>query len=101
MSPYEWRAELIDDFMRNRQRLVVYRYVGDDVEIVNGDGTLSRYPADESVDSVGIALPRGAWEAIEAVVLPKAKDGEIALLKDALAVERARVDQVLERRVQP
>lgn len=97
-----WRAHVVDDFMRGQKRLVIYRDVGDRTEVNNPNGTwtsheISTVPSDPP----GWVLPRGAWEAIEELVLPKAKEGEIALLKEALQVERQRVDQVLDRRVTP
>lgn len=100
-NTFGWRAHLIVDDYGRTTRLVLVRDVGDGrVEVNMRDGSWLRTDADVVADpSPGYVLPMGAWDAIVELVLPKAKDGEIALLKDALSVERARVDQVLDRSI--
>lgn len=93
-----WKAHVVDDFMHGRKRLILFRDVGDRTEVNNPDGTWTSHEISTvPVDPPGYLLPPGAWEAIEELILPKAKDGEIALLKEALQVERNRTDGVLNR----
>lgn len=94
---YGWKAHLVDDFMHGRKRLIVYRNTSTDTDVLNGDGSMTRHDIGAApIDPPGFVLPHGAWEAIEELVLPKAKEGEIARLLEALDLERRRVDSVLD-----
>lgn len=72
------------------RRLILNR-AGAWIEVAS-DG--SRWPED-----AGIMLPGDSWAAIAALVEPKNEslEGELRATKEALAVERSRVDRVLER----
>jgi hypothetical protein len=68
------------------------------LEYLNRNGVWST--VDEGLplgDDAGIMLPREAVKALIAELAPDATAGEIGVLREALAVERDRVDRVLAR----
>jgi hypothetical protein len=62
---------------------------------------MTRQEAGLASDFPGLLIPQDALDSLGGLLRPEAGGPEVRRLEEALAVERARVDQVLERRVQP
>lgn len=80
----------------NQDTLHLIRRDGNVIHTVLSDGDWAAVP--EGVDlppNAGIPLPRGAWEAIKVLAAPHADAGEVRALKEALEIERQRVDRVI------
>lgn len=102
MSDMEWRAHISDEFDTFTERVVLHRRLGDLVEVVtgfdaNGVPELTRYQPGVAPGDVGIRLPAGALRAIAEAVKPGPSTGELGVLREALELERERVDRALER----
>lgn len=105
MSPYwdgGWQAHTIDDWETGGTRLILFRRVGDETEVIvgfdeHGMATVERTVngATSCRDFQGFLLPRDAVEAIAARVNPGPSKAEVTRLEEALAIERKRVDDVL------
>ena len=85
------------------QRVVFYRRLGDDIEVVigateTGDVVLQRFGQHEAVPvptDIGLIFPLGAVEALAEAVKPGPSSAELKVLNDALDLERNRVDNML------
>lgn len=101
----EWRCHVVDDFARDGHRVTIYRRMGDAIEVVSGfdpDDGLPIFADQEpnvQPEEPPLFFSRGMLEAIAEAVKPGPSRAEFARLEEALRVERARVDQVLDRRV--
>lgn len=96
----EWNARIDDDpeaFTHNRRRLQLWRTVGDYVEAATGNVLLTRFdPATVPETPPGLLLPHAALEAIAVALHPLAPHAvEVKTLREALEIERGRVDRVL------
>jgi hypothetical protein len=99
-----WEVRLIDDWQRDGERLVVFRRLGEDRETLVRFSEESGYPIlrrdPDATNGPDISelplLPYGVAEAIAATVRPGPSEAEVGRLEDALAVERGRVDRVLD-----
>lgn len=85
-------------------RLWLYRLADGRVHYLTPRGATVSAPAEvlaptETEDGwpVWWQLPRGAWEAICALAAPHADAGEVKALREALNLERVRVDATLAR----
>jgi hypothetical protein len=97
VNPRGWQAFHRDEFVSGRSRLFLYRPVGERIDINLEDGTWQTIDADVvEPANAGWVLPRGGWEAIVALIEPDASKGEIQRLEEALTIERARVDRMLD-----
>ena len=66
-------------------------------EVVCNDGTITTVEDGAAPpENAGILLPPGVWAAICEIAVPSHGAAEVKRLEDALAVERARVDRVLD-----
>ena len=96
-----WRAALVEDFLTNGHRIVLARTDAETGTLAyltqdRGAALLERRPAEDlPPDEAAIVLPDGALDAIRALLAPLADAGEVAALRQALDLERARVDRVL------
>ena len=95
----EYRAAIVDDFATMTVRLHVGHWIGDQAHFLMEDGawrTIDRGQA--SPPGAGLVLPEGAVAAIADAFHPRAGHKvEVDRLSEALAVERQRVDRVLDR----
>lgn len=98
---YGWHAHLTDDWAVGGSRLFLVREAGpDDIEVVTGftdDGfaVITRQGRAVRTDFPGLLIPRDALDSLGALLRPDAGGPEVRRLEEALAVERARVDQLL------
>lgn len=103
ITPFEWRAHVTDDFMQYGRRVHLARPAGPGmVDVVTGfreDGTptIDRFSNDVNVDAPGFLLPQDALEALVEKVKPGPASGELGALREALKVERDRIDRLLDR----
>ena len=102
-----WEARIEDDFFRGGHRLILFRRLPNgDVEYTTGEVTpfggmtpTQADPAQHLPRDVGFRLEGGMLNAIAAAAKPGPSEREVALINDALAVERARVDRILDRQI--
>lgn len=103
-SPTDWRAHVASepgDFLLNHVRLVLYRRRVDSVDAIDVDATVWRTIRDGEAapPTVGIPIPTAALAALRDAIdehLGKRYDESlVGELRTSLAVERARVDNVL------
>lgn len=98
----EWRAHIVEDFPLGLGRIQLGRILGDAVEILvgfteTGSPVFARQPPEVVTEVRALpALPMEAIRAIAAAVRPGPSEAEMALVREALKVERARVDRVLD-----
>lgn len=94
-----WQAYISPESSFFTSRLVIGRYVGDRVEIVNGDGTCSALEAAGAETVGGIVLPTDALDAVAEAIKKVRGDtnheAEARVLRDWLDSERGRVDDIL------
>ena len=105
MSAYwggEWKAHTAEDWTVGGTRLVLFRRVGDDTEVIVGFDEFGRAIVERTAaghtstgEFYGLLLPRDAVEAIATRVNPGPSKAEVTRLEEALAIERKRVDDVL------
>jgi hypothetical protein len=93
----EYEAYVRDDFPMRGVRLLIGRPVPSGTEVLFRDGSWKVVGYDEALpDDAGVPMPVGAWEAVRDYVTPGVTVGEVVRLTEALSVERARVDRVLD-----
>lgn len=98
----EWRAHITPAFEMFGDRVVLFRSLGNLIEIIEGfdaDGVpqITRYePTVTPPRPAGILLPAGSLAAIVEAVKPGPSTSELKVLTDALTIERARVDKVID-----
>ena len=101
MTVYGWKAHIEHDWVTQCDRVTIYRRNGDGtIEVMSGwdDRGLPMFNTlrpEEASDSKGFVLPAGATEAIAELVKPGPSTAELAVLREALEVERKRVDWAL------
>ena len=107
-DPYGWRAHVQDEWATGLDlaRVILYRIVGDQREVIRPGttGTIEAHRSDLGTvmaESAGFLLPRGAIQALVDEVKPGPAHCEVARLEEALAVERGRVDRLLELVARP
>jgi len=99
----EYRAHVIDDargWDMNVVRLLLWRRRGLDYEAVMPDGTWQVVTEGSYIDGEGIVIPRDSIESIVQAIEEwqghtSHAETEARVLREWLAVERARVDRVL------
>lgn len=102
----EWRARIVEEPIPDRARVVVWRNLTDTIEYLAGftnDGMaiFHRQPPEVATDLRTLpALPMDVIRAIAAAVRPGPSEAEMALVREALVVERARVDRVLSAHIE-
>lgn len=100
-DPWAWRAHLTDHLASDSQRVHLVRRVGGgELEVItgfapNGTAEVTRYDV-AAADPPGLLIPTEAVEAIAAAVRPGPSHAEVAVTTEALDVERARVDRILD-----
>jgi hypothetical protein len=82
-------------------RVFLHRRLGDAIEVVTGFDeagrpVVERHEVDVAPDFRGLLIPAEAVAALAEVVKPGPGEAEVARLEEALAVERGRVDAMLQ-----
>ena len=98
-----WRATLERSWTHDGSTLHVMESRADGlVNYLCSDGTWKTVDANTAFapEGAGIFLPWGAAEAIIAALAPEATAGELGALREALKIERTRVDIILMNRGQ-
>lgn len=102
IDPFDgWMAQVDSYGGLMTERLVIARRNGDrswdyiEGFLPTGEAVITRTTEDVRLD--GFQIPRGVLRAIAEAVKPGPDSKEVARLEEALKVERARVDQVLDR----
>lgn len=99
-SRWGWRAEIVQEPMRDANRLFIFRYVGGSLceALIGSDVTFQQFDQLQATpDGAGILLPQDSWRAITEIVDPAPNGAEVRRLEEALATERQRVDAFLGR----
>lgn len=97
-----WRAFVREEWTLGRVRLLVAQERGGDIDLLMQDGTWMTVPAGTVQDEAGLVIPTGAvpavLDALRTFVGERGPtEGEVRVLREALGVERARVDRMLAR----
>ena len=100
-----WLAKVLqDDHLLRFGSLIMGREWSDRFEMVtgiteNGQVVVTSHPRDEyATDTFALRLPTGLIVAIGEAIKPGPGSDEVKRLEEALAVERKRVDSILEAR---
>lgn len=93
----QYEARLVSQVYTRDDRLHIWRASGNDrIEMVMYDGQWALVPEDETApQGAGLALPRGAWDAIVREAVPFADAGALGEVRSALEVERGRVERLI------
>lgn len=102
MAVSGWRAHVREEWEMDRARLLVGQERGSDMDLLMQDGTWMTVPQGTSTPEAGLVIPKGAvgavLDALRAYVGERTPtEGEVRVLREALDVERARVDRMLPR----
>lgn len=97
MHTTDWRVQVVRDPTSFNSRVYLFRDLGTDTQIVNGDGTITSVPYGDPIpDGAGIALPSDAWEALVEFAAAQSHLGaEARVLREWLKHEQSRVDSAL------
>lgn len=96
-APTPWTAHVSGEPGGMTDRLVLWRSAGNgQVQVLTPTGGYALVDETAALPDEALwRLPRGCWEAIVALAAPHADAGELAALREALTIERARVDRIL------
>ena len=94
MRTFRAHAEAL--FLRDAWRLHIWRPAGDQIETLHDNGTWVLQDPAVSDPHEGLLLPRDAWAAICDFAAPHADAGEVKELRESLALERARVEKLID-----
>jgi hypothetical protein len=107
MNAYGWEAHIRSDWPAGGDRLLLRRPSGDrsqflvEVGTDGGGAVLQDHDPATVLAFEGLWFPEGALDAVAEVLRPGPSPAEVAVLREALAVERERVDRVLREGVRP
>jgi hypothetical protein len=101
-----WLVGIESDHLRRFDTLIMARRVGDQLDVITGLGhgtqviELTTVPATSSgTEAERWVFPSGVLQAIAEALKPGPGSGEVKRLEEALAVERARVDKLIDKAV--
>lgn len=89
-----WKAQVADAVASFNVEVRIANIYGDDMHVVHPGGELERIRRGAEVPAV-LSLPREAIEALRDALNGHAPPSSDADLREALRVERARVDRIL------
>lgn len=99
-TAHGWRVHAVDDFMGMTERVTLWRDAGDGMAeaitniAANSHGTTIERIA-RTEEPPMLVLPVGVLAAIAEHLNPGPTHAEVAVLREALDIERARVDRLL------
>ena len=91
-----WQVHFEHEFMRDGWRMHLWRRVGNEVEVASGTLTVTRMESGVEPVTSGLYLPGDAYQAIVSAIDPPAHAAEVRRIEEALAVERARVERLID-----
>lgn len=103
-DPYDWQVHIEREWQHMGQsRVIIFRRSPNRaIEVMTGlgaggDAIFTRYEDGAQVTERGILLPTAALHAIADTLKPGPDSAELGRVVEALTVERARVDRILDR----
>ena len=95
-----WQAQVVAQFAFDEITVAVWRRLGDCDELITRlaggeSATITQVEPENADETVLLRFPRGVLEAIAEMVKPGPGSAELAVLREALDIERRRVDGVL------